>query len=379
MMGSSPYDVQTGVPKNGAITLFLMTIYCLLVAGLSQMREFVKESDIYRRERLVNLKIFPYVASKVWVAALLAFYHAIAYTVIHHIAFDMPGGALEFGLIYVTLVLAAMAGMISGLVASALAPAASSAPMIMILMIIPQIVLSGVLAPVPGYASAPASTRWAFEGLIGIVGMGSDIAADHCWQLDKEVRDAMSLEDKEARGCRCMGTAVFDPESCSFPGIGKYYQPEVDQAPPPEPSPLRPKPTEPVIPPAPEKPEDEQDQIAMTKYLNSLGEYQEEVTQIQELYKSEMAIYEAESEVYKAEMAAYQEEYTEWEVVRTSAVGGAEGLIESITEEFGWAWVNKEDPDIFWAWLFRAWIAQLLIVTIFIGLILVMIKRKDVK
>ena len=48
------------------------------------MREFVKEEDIYKRERLVNLKIVPYVASKVWVALLLAFYHAAAYTIVHY-------------------------------------------------------------------------------------------------------------------------------------------------------------------------------------------------------------------------------------------------------------------------------------------------------
>jgi hypothetical protein len=116
---------------------------------------------------------------------LLAFYHAAAYAVIHFLAFDMPGGWLEFGLVYVTLVLAAMAGMVCGLLASALAPNASSAPMIMILLLVPQIVLSGALAPVPETVSAVASTRWAFEGFIGIVGIGSDVAADPCWQLDK--------------------------------------------------------------------------------------------------------------------------------------------------------------------------------------------------
>lgn len=378
LMGSAPFDVVTGNASNAAITMFLMTIYCLLVAGLSQMREFVKESEIYKRERLVNLKILPYVASKVWVAAILSFYHAIAYAVVHHIAFDMPGGAMEFGLIYVTLIFAAMAGMVCGLLASALAPAASSAPMIMILLIIPQIVLSGALAPVPSYASAPASTRWAFEGFIGITGIGSDVAADTCWQLDEEVRDAMTLDDKETRGCLCMGTAVFDPESCNFPGIGEYYLEEIDQPAPPEPADLRPKPTEPVMPPAPEKPEDQSDQIAMTQYMNSIGSYQEEVNQIQELYKGEMSIYEAETEIYQAEMETYQEEYTSWEVARTSAVGGAEGLIESITEEFGWAWVNKEDTGEFWSWLFTAWFAQLFIISIFIVLIIFLIKRKDV-
>ena len=116
----------------------------------------------------------------------------------------------------------------------------------------------------------------------------------------------------------------------------------------------------------------------MTKYFNSVGTYQDEVSQIQELYKSEMAIYEAETELYQAEMGDYQEKYTEWEVARNSAVGGAEGLIENISAEFGWAWVNKDDPNIFWSWLFKAWTAQIIIIGVFIGLILFLIKRKDV-
>jgi ABC transport system ATP-binding/permease protein len=378
LMGADPFNVQDGNASNAAITLFLMTIYCLLVAGLSQMREFVKEADIYKRERLVNLKILPYVGSKVWVALLLAFYHAAAYAIVHQIAFEMPGGTMEFGLVYFTLVLAAMAGMMSGLLASALAPAASSAPMIMILLIIPQIVLSGALAPVPSYASAPASTRWAFEGFIGITGIGSDIARDSCWQLEEEVRDAMTLDDKAAYGCNCMGVAVFDPNSCNFPGLGEYYLPEVHEPAPPEPPPLRAKPADPEIPPKPEAPADQSDQIAMTQYMNTIQTYQDQVTLIQDEYKNQMSLYEAEGEVYQAKMEAYQEDYTDWNVARTSAVGGAEGLIESITNEFGWAWVDKNDAVGFWSWMISAWVAQGIIITIFIGFVVILIKRKDV-
>ncbi len=116
------------------------------------------------------MKIFPYVASKAWVAALLALYQALTYTLIRNIAFEIPGGAEEFIFMYITLVLATLAGMMLGLLASALAPASSSAPLIMILLIVPQIVLSGALAPLPDAASAPASTRWTFEALMMIPG-----------------------------------------------------------------------------------------------------------------------------------------------------------------------------------------------------------------
>ncbi|MCL4561955.1 MAG: FHA domain-containing protein [Chloroflexi bacterium] len=379
MMNSSPYDIQVGNAKNGSITLFLLIIYCLLVGGLSQMREIVKETDIYKRERLVNLHILPYIVSKVWVAILLAFYQAAAYTIIHYIAFRMPGGTAEFGMVYVTLLLAVIAGMVGGLLASALAPAASSAPLIMILLIVPQIVLSGALAPVPSNVGFVASTRWGFETLIGITGMGADVSADPCWQLSKELRNAMTLEDKAAQGCKCMGVAVFDPNSCRFPGLGKYYQEEIDQVAPIEPAELGAQPSEPVIPPAPEPPEDKYDQVKMAQYLNALSDYQAQVDVIQEDYKSAMQVYQAQAEVYKNQMIDYQEALALYNIGRNSAVKGAEGLIESIREQFGWAWVNKNDPNIFYPWLFKEWLSQGAIIGVYFLIILVLIKRKDVK
>jgi hypothetical protein len=104
LMGKATFDFMVGSPSDAPVTLFLMTIYALLVGGLSQMREIVKEGDIYKRERLVNLQIFPYITSKIWVAALLALYQAACYTVIHYLAFDMPGGAAEFFAVYITMV-----------------------------------------------------------------------------------------------------------------------------------------------------------------------------------------------------------------------------------------------------------------------------------
>ncbi len=242
-MGKAPFSFTGGNAASGGITLFLMTIYALLVGGMSQMREFVKEADIFRRERLVNLRILPYVVSKVWVALLLAFWHGLAYTIMHYIAFKMPGGFTEFLQVYITMVLAVMTAMMLGLLASAIAPNAASAPLTLIMFFVPLIVLSGALAPIPPAISQIASTRWAFQGLLGIVGAGSDVAADPCWQLDKDLRDAMNLEDKTYQQCRCMGIQIFDENSCSFPGVGDYYVSEVAEIAPfePEELPLHPR------------------------------------------------------------------------------------------------------------------------------------------
>jgi hypothetical protein len=70
--------------------------------------------------------------------------------------------------------------------------------LLVIILMLPQIVLGGALIPIPGFVSAPTSTRWAFEALMGITGPGSDIAADICWALPPDVRGAMTIDDKLA-------------------------------------------------------------------------------------------------------------------------------------------------------------------------------------
>lgn len=378
LMGKTPYEFMTGDPHNGAITLFLVTIYALLVSGLSQMREFVKEKEIYKRERLVNLKIFPYVISKIWVALLLAFWQGLAYTVMHYLAYKMPGGVTEFSMFYVTMVLAVFSGMMAGLLASAMAPAASSAPMLIIMLLIPQIVLSGILAPVPKTVSWIASTRWAFQSMIGITGMGSDVAKDACWQLPDDLRNSMSLDDKAYFGCNCMGAAIFTPGSCDFPGAGAYFAEELSTAAPQEPADLPDEPAEPVLPPVPEAPADKNDQIAMVEYMNSLDAYNKQAQLIQDQYRAEIDLYRAQADVYEAQMKDYQQKRVEYEGARNKAVQSAEGVIESMVDQFGWAFVNKEDTEGYLSWMIQTWAFQFALTGVYFVVILVLIKRKDV-
>ena len=379
VMGRNVFAYKGGDPSNAGITLFLLSLFALLVGGMATMREFVKESDIYRRERLVNLKIIPYVTSKVWVAMVLALWHALAYACLHYLGFKMPGGLLEFGEVYVTLLLAVISGMMLGLLASAIAANAASAPLTMIMLIVPLIVLSGILAPVPNAVSQIASTRWAFQSLIGITGMGSDVAADPCWQLNKDLRDGMDLDTKDYFNCKCMGTQIFDQNSCNFPGTGDYYVPEINQMSPIEPAALPPQPPEPVLPPAPDPPGDQTSQVQLVQYFNALQDYQKQATNIQDNYRAQMGLYQVEADVYKSKMIKYQEDLAKFSVARISAVNTAEGNINGILEKYGWAFVNKSDSKIYFPWLFSTWLAQLVIVAVYFVIILLLIKRKDVK
>ncbi len=402
LLGRNPFTTgPLGNVPNVMITLFLLALYGVLVGGIGQMREIVKEAEIYKRERLVNLKILPYVVSKIWVAALLALYQTFAFVLIHYLAFQMPGSLLDLGLVYVTLTLSTMAGMMLGLFASALAPNANSASLLVIVMMIPQIVLGGALIALPGagtYVSALTTTRWAFESLMSVTGVGSDVAGDVCWALPDDVRNVMTLEDKATQGCRCLGVAIF-PE-CNFPGVGRFYDPKIDEPkptapgdPPAGPTNAAPaEPAQPVLPPQPVEPEDQADQIAMADYFAALRAWQAEVDQIQAGYEAQLADYRVEVQAYQDEVAAYQTELqdyqagaiqhqqdlTVWQVARESAAGKAESLILQINRDFGWTFVDKNDPTLYYPKIIGTWFAQLVYSGVLFVLILILQKRKDV-
>jgi len=370
LLGRNPFAFSNGNMPNVMITLFLLTIYGVMVGGISQMREIVKEQDIYKRERLVNLQILPYVLSKVWVAALLALYQAVAYTVVHYLAFQMPGGVSGFIQVYITMTLATLAGMMLGLFASALAPTASSAPLLVIMLMLPQIVLGGALIPIPGFVSAATSTRWAFQALMSITGPASDVAADICWALPKDVREAMTTEDKQAQGCRCMGVNVLHEESCNYPGLGIFYNTAVDGPLPVAPAPLGDPPPEPVIPERPVEPADQSDNLAMADYFTALKAWETQATAIQEDYKRQLADFQARSEVYKSELTAYQPVLF--------AVAKAETSVDLFHDGFIWSAVNKEDSLAYWTRIISTWLVQSIIILILFVAILYLQKRKDV-
>ena len=374
VLGRKPFDFYDGDMAQVMITLFLLTIYGIMVGGISQMREIVKEGDIYKRERLVNLKILPYVMSKIWVAAILALYQAVIYTVVHYLSFEMPGGTAEFFQIYITMVLATLAGMMLGLFASALAPNSSSAPLMVIILMLPQIVLGGALIPVPEFVSAPTSSRWAFEALMSITGPGSDVAADQCWALPEDVRTSMSIDQKVEINCKCLGPNMLKEDSCNHPGLGQFYIPAIDGPPAVEPEPLRARPPDPLFPPEPVQPADQSDAVAMAEFASAVEAWREEAKVIEESFRNDMAAYEVEVQVYQAEKIAYETARVELQV----AVAPAEGIVNTFYKGVGWAFVDKEDSGAYLAKITNAWLVQFSICLVLFGAILYLQKRKDV-
>ena len=139
------------------------------------------------------------------------------------------------------------------------------------------------------------------------------------------------------------------------------------------------QPAEPVIPTAPTPPADKYNQVQMAQYLDALVSYQGNITNIQDDYRNQMELYKTTADVYKSQMTKYQYDLASYSIARVSATKAAEGVIKIINDKYGWSFVNKKDPATYFPWLLNTWFAQFVIVSIYFVLILILIKRKDIK
>ncbi|UCG83808.1 MAG: ABC transporter permease, partial [Dehalococcoidia bacterium] len=180
------FDPDGGDAMRVVICIFNVAVICFLVGGLVSMRELVKEADIYRRERMVTLKIVPYVLSKVWLAGLIALYSAGFFILFMKLSGNWPPVS-QLALVYVTITLALLAGMMTGLFISSVSPNPNVSPLLLLLIIIPQVIFGGVM-PVKYFGDAgkalgyATTTKWAFESLVTISDLGDCISDDVCRQ-----------------------------------------------------------------------------------------------------------------------------------------------------------------------------------------------------
>jgi ABC transport system ATP-binding/permease protein len=313
----------------------------VIVGSLTTMREVVKEAEIYRRERMIGLKILPYVFSKVWLSVVLAIYQSAIFLVTKAIAVDLPGNWQIGAAMYFTLFLATLGGMVVGLLVSALSSSQNVAPLLTILFLVPQITFAGsflplsTLGPVGQAISQLTITRWTFEAMVTLSSVGREIANDPCWKQPEAVRKQWKDTDKAQ--CRCMGPNLFD--QCSFPGIRQQYDPAVNQA-------------EPVKPVSPGDPPPQPANLLVNarQYTDSLKTYSEK------------------TKVYRKALTQWQERFSQWKEKRGRAIASGEELINRFQKNQG----NAFAVDVLghWGKLF-------LLILLTLGLTVAVQKRKD--
>jgi ABC-type multidrug transport system ATPase subunit len=167
------------LPALALRVLFVFTCAALWVGLSSAVQEIVKEAAIYLRERLVNLGLFPYITSKVFILSSLAVLQTLLMAGVIFLGFKSPEPELiswPLGL-GITTFLTLFTSFSLGLLVSAIVKNSSQANSALPLLLLPQIIFSGVLFDLKGIASTISGftiSRWsigAYGALVDINGL----------------------------------------------------------------------------------------------------------------------------------------------------------------------------------------------------------------
>jgi ABC-type multidrug transport system ATPase subunit len=173
----------TGVnPRFTYILLFILTMIVMWFGCNNAAKEIVKEEAIYARERAVNLRILPYLASKFLVLSAITALHAlillgVVFGTLEVLAWLLPGHTtppLEHMLAYppqfAVMVLLAMTGVALGLLLSACVSTPDRANALLPYVLIPQMILGGGIISVSAgllhyLAITLSPVYWAFRAV----------------------------------------------------------------------------------------------------------------------------------------------------------------------------------------------------------------------
>jgi ABC-type multidrug transport system ATPase subunit len=184
--------------------LFVFTCAAIWAGLASSLQEIVKEAAIYLRERLVNLALLAYLGSKVLVLGGLALFQTLLTAIVILICFKSPESHLIFWFLGlgITNFLTLIASIGLGLMVSAWVKNITQANSSLPLLLLPQIIFSGILFDMTGigkYISWLMLSRWS----IGAYGILVDV--------NKMVPEPIILFDGTKINYSFAGSSVYDP------------------------------------------------------------------------------------------------------------------------------------------------------------------------
>jgi ABC-type multidrug transport system ATPase subunit len=176
----SAFDHENPSPSATIMILFWVAFGAFFFGLTYGLLQICTEFPIFFRERLVNVRILPYVASKVAVLGPVLIFICILMLGVLRVFDRLPALGLEtYAEMSVTLILSAFAALALGLLTSALVSSPEQATMAMPMLCFPQVLFSGAILPVPIMAflgktmSVFMSDRWSFESLGHSVGLSA--------------------------------------------------------------------------------------------------------------------------------------------------------------------------------------------------------------
>ena len=175
-------DVGKNITLQSTIDIthlfFLAQISCFWFGCNNASKEIIKDRNMFRRERDFNLGVMSFYLSKLILFSLVSCFQAFLVVTFMWYFCSPPGSILMICLI---LFLQAIAGTVLGLAISVYSNTESTAVNLIPLALIPQIILSGLIAaPLKGIALAISklfvTCYWGYQAMISV--MPEKIAAD---------------------------------------------------------------------------------------------------------------------------------------------------------------------------------------------------------
>jgi ABC-type multidrug transport system ATPase subunit/pSer/pThr/pTyr-binding forkhead associated (FHA) protein len=164
-----PLSASTGfedlAPKLAGVH-FLLVVAAIWFGCNNAARDIVGEWTVYRRERMVTLKLGPYVLSKLAVLFCLCVVQCVSLLAIVYFSLHLKS---NFGKDLLVLVISALIGSGLGLCISAFSQTTESAIALLPVVLLPIIALGGGMRPVyqiderVRWVTAAIPSRWAFE------------------------------------------------------------------------------------------------------------------------------------------------------------------------------------------------------------------------
>ncbi|MBI5029165.1 MAG: FHA domain-containing protein [Chloroflexi bacterium] len=157
--------------------LFIVSLVPVFLGIFASAYEIVREQHIYKRERMVNLGVLPYIFSKVGVLFFFSLIQSTFFLLVIGFRVTLPekGVFLPAPLeIYITLVLATLASVGLGLLISSLARSEDVVIYAILLVLFIEILFAGAIFVLPKIAqplSWITTTNWTMDALGSIIDM----------------------------------------------------------------------------------------------------------------------------------------------------------------------------------------------------------------
>lgn len=168
-MASGESSASYFVVGNAQKLLFIMALTAVMLGLFSSAYEIVKERTIYQRERMVFLKLIPYLASKVIPLGIFAAVQCLLFLLVIGSKVKFPSSGVFLPVIfemYLTLFLAVLTAITMGMFISSISPNQNTVTYIILGALFLQITFAGVIFELPGVSkgfSAFTLTRWTMQ------------------------------------------------------------------------------------------------------------------------------------------------------------------------------------------------------------------------